>query len=210
MIGPSCIHKNGYEYKVIGTTDILVLNDEKTLKLENTLNQIYQRYSASSSNTNQSLSLPSTDEMDKEYFVVYEGNNRHLHTLRKIESWFSKSNKTLTFDELFVRSKKWNDEHCKGPLNDYQISELVKQGMDYINKRNNTEIEKPSFESENHVNQQISLSKQDNQPNLQKILEKILDKTLIEYVIDTIKKTVKCEDTLIKQILYTTQLIHSK
>src|SRR6476620_3771953 len=31
MIGPSCIHKNGYEYKVIGTTDILVLNDEKTL-----------------------------------------------------------------------------------------------------------------------------------------------------------------------------------
>src|SRR6185312_7053423 len=153
MIGPSCIHKNGYEYKVIGTRDILVLDEEKTLKLENTLDQIYQRYSASSSNTNQSLSLPPTDEMDKEDFIVYDGNNRHLHTLRKIESWYSKSNKTLTFDELFTRTKKWNDVHCKGPLDDNQISELVKQGMDYINKRNIFESTKSNIESENYSNQ---------------------------------------------------------
>src|SRR6476659_3264237 len=31
MIGPSCVHKNGQEYKVIGTKEILILNEEKTL-----------------------------------------------------------------------------------------------------------------------------------------------------------------------------------
>ena len=90
------------------------------------------------------------------------------------------------------------------------ISQLIKQGMGHINKRNNIEIEKPSIESENHGNHQISLSKQDNQLNLQKILEKISDKTLIEYVIETAKKTIKKEDSLVRLILYTSLSTYTK
>jgi hypothetical protein len=133
--------------------------------------------------------------------------------LRKIESWFSKSDRTLTFDELFVRSKKWNDAHCKGPLDDYQISELVKQGIDYINKRNIFESTTSNIESENYSNQQtISLLKEgeDKLLDSQQILKKISGNTFIEFVIDAAKKTIKKEDSLVRLILYTSLSTYTK
>jgi hypothetical protein len=33
----------------------------------------------------------------------------------------------LTFDELFDRAYAWNKKHCEPPLDEKQVSDLVKQ-----------------------------------------------------------------------------------
>ena len=44
VVCPPSIHQNGHPYQIVGTKEIQVLNDEKSRKLEDALNKIYEKY----------------------------------------------------------------------------------------------------------------------------------------------------------------------
>ena len=196
MVGPGSTHKNGYPYESIGTKNIEILDEEKTSKLEETINQIYNKYS-DKINHHGKTSLPSIKQMDEDDYVVYEGNNRHLNLLRKIDSWYSKSDKTLTFDELYSRANKYSEKHFDPPLSEKEVSDLVKQSMGWVDEKNvKSKLIKSNKEDVIQENSDKYLDKQ-------VIIAKIPDKAFAEYIINTAKKTIKREDSLIRLILYT-------
>ena len=179
-------HKNGYPYQIVGTKEIQVLDVKETEKLEIAIIQIYQKYGIKSNNS--IPCLPSIKEMDRDDYEVHEGNNRHLNVLRRVDSWYGDSNRKLTYDELFARAQQWNNIHCNKPLEDGDISKLVKQSMNSIdyNDTNNNNV--------------IELAEPKNQSEL---LDKIPGRKILDHVINTAKKTIRQEDSLIRLILST-------
>lgn len=201
LIGPGSLHRNGFHYEIQGTQTIQILDDKKTSLLETALDNICLKYNR---NYTRYSSLPNLEEMDKDDYMVLEGNNRHLNLLRKIDSWYSLSNKVLTSDELFARAMTWNNKHCKPPLDEKETSNLVKQAMGWINIKNISTMDMRkddySFIEDKHKDdpkiESISIDRK-------KLFDKISDKKIVEYVLRIIQKTVKREDSLIRLILYT-------
>ncbi len=63
------------------------------------------------------LICPSMKQLDKD-FVVYEGNNRHLALLRKMESINQIFRRLLTDDEIRDYARDWNQKHGSPPLDE--------------------------------------------------------------------------------------------
>ena len=80
----------------------------------------------------------------------------------KCDSWYAKSNKTLTFEELMARGIKWNKKHNDPPLGESIVSEVVKQSMPFIDNNN---IQNNIASSTNSI--QASMLN-DNKSNIQK------------------------------------------
>lgn len=194
------IHKNGHPYQIIGTLQPTVLNSEQSIALENSINQIYTKYA--NVRTRSQEFLPSIIEMDKEDYKVWKGNNRHLNVLRKCDSWFKKSNETLTFEELFNRAIIWNKKHCDPPLGEKDVSSIVKQSIDWIIEKNlnlkTLNSDKIKNDNAEHDGREIYDIFHKNE-----LLDKIPDKKIIEYVTKVAQKTVKQENILVRLILYT-------
>lgn len=201
MVGPGSIHKNGFPYQIQGTKSIKVLNDSKSLILDNALTNIHQNYNK---NYKRYSSLPGIQEMDEDKYLVYAGNNRHLNLLRRIDSWYSLSNKALTFDDLLLRANTWNNKHCEPPLEENDVSVLVNQSIDWINTKIDSSLDKRNddskliyeFQKENPRFESIVVDRE-------KIFDKIPDKKVVEFILRIIQKTVKRENSLIRLILYT-------
>lgn len=86
VVCPPSIHQNGHPYQIIGTKQIQVLNDEKSRKLEDVLNKIYEKYN------NKNTPLHSKNDVDN------ASNNSILtEGLKKIA-------RTLTIDEHIVQN----------------------------------------------------------------------------------------------------------
>ena len=141
--------------------------------------------------------------MDSDDYIVYAGNNRHLNLLRKCDSWYAKSNKTLTFEELLARGNKWDKKHNDPPLGESEVSEVVKQSMPFIDNNN---IQN-NIVSTNSIQARIL---NDNKSNIQRktidqeeLIGKISGTSFVEYVISIAKRTIKMEDNLVRLILYT-------
>ncbi|HSA75179.1 MAG TPA: hypothetical protein VLE21_03220, partial [Candidatus Nitrosocosmicus sp.] len=201
LAGPGSIHKNGFHYEIQGTNTIQILGDKKTFLLETALNNICLKYNQ---NYTRYSSLPNLQEMDKDDYIVIEGNNRHLNLLRKIDSWYSLSNKVLTFDELLARAMTWNNKHCRPPLDEYEVSDLVKQSMGWINTKNITPLSMRKDDCYKIPDNQKELPKIESiSIDREKIFDKIPDKRFGEYILRIIQKAVKREDSLIRLIMYT-------
>lgn len=196
IVSPS-IHKVGYLYEIIGTRKPAILDEKQSEILEQSMNGIYNKYSVNIDPQDHNVPISNLFEED---FVVYEGNNRHLHLLRCCESIYSRSNKILTFDELFARASSWNTKHCKPPLVEKEVINIVKQSITWINKKN------PSLKSRLPESENI-IKKQDEEVNnsyidRNELLERLPNKKLVEYIIETAQKTVKQENSLVRLILY--------
>jgi hypothetical protein len=210
VVGPSSLHKNGHLYQIQGTERIKVLDQKGTEILQQTIEIIYEKYQPNSgSESNKSL-LPNTSEMDNDDYIVHEGNNRHLNLLRKFDSWFAKSNKTLTFEELLARGNKWNKKHCDPPLGESEVLELIRQSMSFIDNNNNqTNIVFTTSNKANFLN--------DNKSDIQKetinqneLMGRISGTSFVDYVINIAKRTIKMEDNLVRLILYTALSTYTK
>ncbi|MDR4490206.1 MAG: bifunctional DNA primase/polymerase [Candidatus Nitrosocosmicus sp.] len=199
MVGPGSIHKNGFRYQIQGTKNIKVLDDQKSLLLDNALDNIYQKYSKTH---NKYSSLPGIREMDEDDYRVYGGNNRHLNLLRRIDSWYSASNKVLTFDELLARANNWDNKHCEPPLGENEVSDLVEQSIGWINAHNNSSLNTKNDDSKFNETRKINPRIEPVSIDRESIFDKIPDKKLAEYILSIIQKTVKREDSLIRLILY--------
>lgn len=210
VVGPGSLHKNGYKYELKHASMIKTLDQRDTLILEQTLERIYQKNQTTKKFERNATMLPSINEMDSDDYIIYEGNNRHLNLLRKCDSWFAKSNKTLTFEELLTRGNKWDRKHCKPPLGEAEVSELVKQSMAFIDNKNiqNNKVFTtsygPNFLNDNRSNIQFETINRDE------LMGKINGSNFVEYVISIAKRTVKKEDNLIRLILYTALSTYTK
>ena len=211
VVGPLSLHKTGYKYQTKGTDKIKILDKKGALILEQALEKIYQKYQSNNKFERNATMLPTINEMDSDDYIVYAGNNRHLNLLRKCDSWYAKSNKTLTFEELMARGIKWNKKHNDPPLGESIVSEVVKQSMPFIDNNN---IQNNIASSTNSI--QASMLN-DNKSNIQKeiidqdeLMKKISGTSFVEYVISIAKRTIKMEDNLVRLILYTALSTYTK
>jgi hypothetical protein len=92
----------------------------------------------------------------------------------------------------------WNQNHCHPPLDNTEFEKQWKQALKFVSKSIN---DNNHYNGNGHNNNKTD-SKQERR------IEQIIElegrrKNYFEYVVMSIKKTVKCEDSLIRQILYT-------
>lgn len=128
VICPPSFTKNGYPYKIMGTKNILVLNEAATEKLEYVIDKIYQKYGSKKTLADQT-DAPIRELFNPE-FKIKEGNNRHLVLLRVMESLIQRFSDLLTEDEVKNYAWDWNQNHCKPPLEE---KEFIKQWNDAKN-----------------------------------------------------------------------------
>ncbi len=209
LVGPGSIHINGYPYQIQGTKIIQILDDKNTSLLDEALNNIYLKYNQ---DYKKYSSLPSLSEMDKDEYIVPGGHNRHLNLLRKIDSWYSLSNKELTFNELFDRANVWNKKHCEPPLLENQVSDLVKQSMGWVKQNYDQCLQSLHKESNNmpNIEKQNDIDGGSESEVIKKLYDKIPDKNFVQYVINTTQKTIKQENLLTRLITYTALSAYTK
>ena len=127
---PPSVSIKGYPYEVMGTRDILVLNEDATKDLEIIIDQIYQKYGSKES-LNGQANVP-INQLFSPDFVIYEGNNRHLGLLRIMESLIQRFRGLLTEDEIRNYARDWNQKHCSPPLDENQIKDQWKDAKKFI------------------------------------------------------------------------------
>jgi hypothetical protein len=136
VICPPSFTKNGYPYKIMGTKNILVLNDDATNELEYVIDKIYQKYGSDKTLVNQTDT--SISQLFNPEFEIKEGNNRHLGLLRVMESFIHRFSGILTEDEVMNHAWNWNQKHCKPPLDENEFKKQWKDAKNFIlNSANN-------------------------------------------------------------------------
>lgn len=154
MIVVPSIHKNGYPYKIIGTTKPAILNIKQISLLETTINNIYQKYN---SNYKENNKIP-IQELCQEDYVVYKGNNRHVNVLRMMESLFSRNKDILSPYQIKKIAYDWNQKHCIPPLDDNELELQWEDAVKFIEKNNKVNtIEHEQRENENSTKDILDL-----------------------------------------------------
>ena len=77
VVCPPSIHQNGHPYQIVGTKQIQVLNDDKSRKLEDVLNKIYEKYN----NKNRPLHSKNDVGNGSNNGILTEGLKRIARTL---------------------------------------------------------------------------------------------------------------------------------
>ena len=73
-------------------------------------------------------------DLFKEDFAVHEGHNRHEALLRVMESLIARTYGIVSLAEIKSWARRWNDQHCKPPLDDREFEKQWKCATDFINK----------------------------------------------------------------------------
>ena len=189
------VHKDGDSYQIIGTYDPALCND-----LENYIDNICKKYGISYLEPDNSVSqaknkLIPIEELFKPDTIILAGHNRHEAVLRVAESLIQRNKKILPLEDIKKIIYEWNQKHCKPPLDDKEFERQVTAAVNFTSMNNNQIINN----TKNLNNNQITNTEEIES----KLEQEIPDKAYFEYSIKSIKKTVKCEDFLIRQILYT-------
>ena len=131
------IHKDGYPYKIIGTKEPTVLDKKNSEILENYINQIYQRYELSARNIDNLIPI---EELFKEDFKVYQGNNRHETLLRIMESLIQRLRSICSEEGIKDMALQYNLEHFEPPLDDKEFEKQWTDAKNYISKKESMKI----------------------------------------------------------------------
>ncbi|MGD9672078.1 MAG: hypothetical protein AB7U98_01210 [Candidatus Nitrosocosmicus sp.] len=133
IVSPS-IHKNGFPYEIVGTKTPTELNETQSDALENSLNNIYNKYN--NNNGSKDKTLPPIEELFKPEFTVYEGNNRHEVLLRVMESLIQRLRNIFSEEKIKDLAHQYNVEHFKPPLNDKEFEKQWNDAKHFILKNN--------------------------------------------------------------------------
>lgn len=192
------LHKDGCNYEILGTTTPTVLNIEQSQELEERINQIYAKYDLSANR--EKVQIPIKSLFAPNYQIM-EGNNRHEDLLRIMESLIQKNKGILSEGEIKELAQKWNQKHCKPPLDDKEFERQWNDAKNFITKKNQEQRSFIDCSNENNNDLQQSTIKADELKC--KLFDNIPDKEIVEYILRILQKTVKREDSLIRLILYT-------
>ncbi|KAA2279386.1 bifunctional DNA primase/polymerase [Candidatus Nitrosocosmicus agrestis] len=125
------VHKNGHPYQIIGSRTPTVLNEEQSEGLEYSINQIYEEFGPTISDSNKS---PTIQDLFKHDYVKFEGNNRHLDLLRMMESLIQRNKAIMSEEEIKEISKRMNQEHFKPPLDEKEFERQWKDAKNFISR----------------------------------------------------------------------------
>ena len=175
LTGPGNIHKNGFQYEIIGTDKIRVLDEEESRRLEKHLQNIYQRYGA----ITEKNGLIPIHELFKKDFVIKEGNNRHLALLRIMMSLIQRFKEIKTLEEIKKDTGYWNNEHCDPPLNDNSFQRQWKEALKKCNISLNSDQIEVKFYQE--------VYKQSNDKEIKSIQPLSINDQVIKRTVELIK-----------------------
>ena len=94
---------------------------------------------------------------------------------------------------------EWNQEHCRGPLDDREFDELFDQSLRFVLKNNDRRGDAGT--DERKTSETGETSSELDQKELQLVKEKLTSEQ-ISFVIATLKKKAPCDEIPIKQLLY--------
>ena len=191
------IHQNGYPYQIIGTKEP-VLCDEFENHLDNICKSYGIQYLDDYSNDDPTYSdkIPIKNLFQPD-FVILEGNNRHEGLLRAMESLLKRNQGILDLEQIKQFAQIWNQKHCEPPLDNKEFEKQWECATKFVSQHINSNT--MSYNGNGHYSN-------NNQDKLNIQSRKIVEfqsNNYFEYVVKSIKKTVKCEDALIRQVLYT-------
>jgi hypothetical protein len=123
-------HKNGSKYEIIDT-----LEPETLDVLEGDIDSICKKYGIPYlSNGHGNNSQIPLEELHKPDTIIYEGHNRHLQLLRKMESLIQR-NRFEDHQDIKPLARKWNEKHCKPPLTESDFERQWKAGVKFIESK---------------------------------------------------------------------------
>lgn len=194
IVSPS-IHKNGFPYKIIGTSEPLVLDEEQSKKLGTILDHVYDKFGIGKTDSQHATtSLPDElrtiakslqiDIESKHMIKAGARNNTLFSFARTLLNYHYGLTEIDFLKESFV---KVNQKICVPPLEENEVDGIWNQAMGYSYA--NPKIRRYRDLGDRYFDQS-------------KLSDKLPEKNFVEYVVNTTKKTVKREDTLIKLILY--------
>ena len=193
-------HQNGGNYQIKGTLKPQVFNAQV---VEDRIGGICDKYGipygfSSSRNENSSTYQIPIEDLFKPETKILEGHNRHRELLRIMDSLLTRTRGILSPNKIKELAYEWNQEHCIPPLDDREFEKEWKQSAIFVAKsiNNNTHYYNNGNGSPHHNNT-------DTEQQNKTILPAIENNSYFEYVVKSVQKTVKCEDSLIRQILYT-------
>jgi len=199
-------HADGSNYQIIGTRKPKVFNAQD---IENRIKWICDKYSITygfSNNNNSNYQTP-IEDLWKPETKILEGHNRHLELLHIMESLLQ-NNRKMPLEIIKQMAYLWNQNHCVPPLDDVEFERQWKDAVRFVSKSITHEVN--SYYNNNYGNGNGHYNDYNNsniqqQQQTSRIIVKLEGrrKNYFEFVVKSIKKTVKCEDTLIRQILYT-------
>ena len=134
-------HEDGHPYQIIGTKTPMVLNEEQSHQLEDAINKIYCEYEGHSEKDKEDK-VP-IETLFGEGYRVYEGNNRHEDLMRTMESLIQRNRGILSEDETKSLAHRWNQEHCRPPLDDKEFEkQWYAQKSLFVKQQQQTKKEK--------------------------------------------------------------------
>jgi len=142
-------HKNGSNYEIIGTMEPETLD-----VLEEHIDTICKKYGIAYLNNGHAGAGKSQipmQELHKPETIIYEGHNRHLQLLRKMESLI-KRNPFEEIADIKSLANKWNEKHCRPVLDNVVFEEQWKNATKFIEKKNN---EQQQQEEQNYTEENI-------------------------------------------------------
>jgi len=202
-------HADGSNYQIIGTRKPKVFNAQE---VENRIKWICDKYGIpygindNNNGSNSSYHTP-IEDLWKPETKILEGHNRHLELLRVMESELQRNRGIKPLEDIKQISQFWNRKHCIPPLNDIEFERQWKDAIKFVSKSIN---DIPYYHNNNN-NRNGSNNYHNDHPksNIEQQLRQSQTistergENYFEYIVKSIKRTVKCEDALIRQILYT-------
>jgi hypothetical protein len=194
FVSPS-IHKNGHPYQIIGTKEPDILDD-----FDQHLNRIFKKHSIpylDATIYNSKTQIP-IEDLFKPDFTVVEGHNRHEVLLRVMESLIVRNSGILPLQKIKNLAREWNSQICMPSLDDKEFEKQWKCALVFIDRK-----KKQEGEQQHQQHQEPSITTTSLDPH-------IPDGDYAECVIRTVKKTVKREDSLVRQISYSALSAYTK
>ncbi|MGA9154569.1 MAG: hypothetical protein WBZ36_28625 [Candidatus Nitrosopolaris sp.] len=193
------IHEGGCRYELVVETDPVLCHE-----FPEHINSICKKYGLDYLDEHGrgkgDISIP---ELFKEDTVIYEGSNRHKAQLRVNDSLVTRLKNILSLDEIRQIAMKWNQDHCRSPLDDGEFNKLFNQSASFILKNNVDEKGNNNAginEYETTGIDETSSSELDQQ-EMQLVKEKLTGEQ-IAFVMETLTKKAPYDIIPIKQLFY--------
>lgn len=150
---------HGYNYEIIGTTELNTVVDAFESHIDNICSKYGIPYLNGNGNGNGNNLTP-IKELFNEDTKIYEGHNRHEALLRAIDSRLILLYNKITEDEIKSLAIIWNQKHCIPPLDDKEFNKQWKQAKAFITKQINAKQQQAQTPTEERyrVNWQHVLS----------------------------------------------------
>lgn len=165
MVGPGCIHENGYPYNIVGTKEIKILDEKLSDKLGTILHDIYTEFGNANDNNNGLIPI---NDLFKDDFIIHEGNNRQEYILRTMDSLIKRNHEILSEEQIKALAKNINLKHCKPPLEDNELEKKWKEARKFILEKSKNNINR---DKANH-GQRFS-SEEKNTNDLEELVETV-------------------------------------